>query len=125
MLHRLCHARKAVRPGRVIKERAGPTKSYAGGNCGRGVCAPRYVRSSRAGRRVRNTTKCDMVKLTKKLARIAAPLAASSGMNLAAMTRVVVLAMAPSRPDARKVPYDFQRNCRPDSAAKVMCEFMT
>jgi hypothetical protein len=62
----------------------------------------RHPRSSRAVGRVRKTTKCDMVKLTTKLARTATPFAASSGMRsfafssrmkLAAMTSVVVLAM--------------------------------
>jgi hypothetical protein len=66
---------------------------------------------------VRNTTKWNIEKLTPKPAKTAAPLAAISGTNLAAMTRAVLLAMAPSTPDATKVPYDFQGNCRPDSAA--------
>jgi hypothetical protein len=57
-----------------------------------------------AGRRTRNTTKCDIEKFTTKPARMATPFAARTGMNLAAKTRTVVLAMAPSTPDATKVP---------------------
>jgi hypothetical protein len=57
-----------------------------------------------AGCRTRNTTKCDIEKFTTKPARMAAPFAASTGMNFAAMTRTVVLTSAPSTPDVTNVP---------------------
>jgi hypothetical protein len=59
---------------------------------------------SSAGCRTRNTTKCDIEKFTTKPARMAAPFAASTGMNFAAITRTVVLTSAPSTPDVTNVP---------------------
>src|ERR1700748_3752217 len=51
--------------------------------------------AARLCRRTRNTTKCDIEKLTTKPARIAMPFAGSTGTNFAAMTRTVVLTSAP------------------------------
>src|SRR5258707_5966970 len=55
-------------------------------------------------RRGRNTTKCDMEKLTAKVVRMAQPLAGSTGTNCAATTNAVVFAMTPRIPEATNVP---------------------
>src|SRR5262249_1625240 len=81
-------------------------------------------RSAR-GSRVLNTTKCESEKLTTKLAAIARSFATGTGSQRDATTRTVGLVMTPTPPEATKPPEARQRSCRPDSAAKVMKQFIT
>src|SRR5262245_59909147 len=80
---------------------------------------------SAGGSRVLNTTKCEHEQLTAKLAAIARSFATGTGSQSDATTRTVVLAMTPRTPDATNAPYARHRSWRPDSAAKVMKQFIT
>src|SRR6266849_1378920 len=62
-----------------------------------------YQVRAAALRRGRNTTKCDMEKLTAKAVRMAQPLAGRTGMNCAATTSAVVFAMTPRITEATNV----------------------
>src|SRR5271155_1584476 len=77
--------------------------------------------------RTRNTTKCEIEKFTTKLARTAKAFASHTGNNRtsAATRSVAVLATHPATPEETNVKYARQRSLRPDSAAKVIEEFMT
>src|SRR5580704_9301357 len=76
--------------------------------------------------RTRNTTKCESAKFTTKLANMATSLASHTGNSSAsaATSSVAVLAIQPTMPEATKAKYARHRSLRPDSAAKVMVEFM-
>src|SRR5260370_13099819 len=66
-----------------------------------------------------NTTKCESEKLTPKLAAIAQSLAAGTGSQSDTTTSTVVLVTNPAIPDATNAAKARQRNCLPDSRAKV------
>ena len=73
---------------------------------------------------LRNTTKCESEKLTRKLTPMASSLAAQHRHEIGRDHTVVVLATRPATATARSCRRP-RRSSRPDSCAKVVNEFIT
>ena len=70
------------------------------------------------------TTKCDIEKFMAKLATIAKSLAARTGRNIFATSRTAVPTTRPATPAPMKPAYVRSATLRPDSAAKVVKQFI-